>query len=196
MATTKPILSIFWAFCLVMCFSFSMIAQDTEGGHEQWEYILLSTGDVLHLALPATALTASLIEGDYEGTKQFALSYGSAIALTYSLKHLIHKQRPEGRDRYDSFPSGHTSSAFSGASFIQRRYGWNYGWAAYVLAGVVGVSRMEGPDGYHDIWDVIAGASVGVGTTYLFTSPYSKSDVQVGFATGNDTYVLTLTYQF
>lgn len=30
-----------------MCFP-----QDTEGGHEQWEYLLEDTGDVLQLALP------------------------------------------------------------------------------------------------------------------------------------------------
>ncbi|NND61805.1 MAG: phosphatase PAP2 family protein [Flavobacteriaceae bacterium] len=167
-----------------------------EGGHEQWEYILVDTGDVLQLAIPLTALTATLVEKDFEGTKQFAYSYGSAMILTHSLKYLIHKQRPEGRERYDAFPSGHTSSAFSGASFIQKRYGWKYGWPAYVLATIVGVSRMEGPDGFHDIWDVIAGASVGIGTTYLFTSPYPRNHFDIGFASGNGNYLLTMTYRF
>ncbi len=131
-----------------------------------------------------------------EGARQFAYSYGSAMMFTFSLKYLINKQRPEGRDRYDSFPSGHTASAFSGASFIQKRYGWQYGWIAYTLATVVGISRMEGPDGYHDIWDVIAGASVGVGTTYLFTFPYTKKNFDVGLASGNRTYLLSFTYRF
>ncbi|MDC8004908.1 phosphatase PAP2 family protein [Aureisphaera galaxeae] len=176
-------------------YSFSQDMVD-EGGHEQWEFILEDTGDVLQLALPITALSVTLIEKDYEGTKQFAFSYGSAMLLTHSLKHLIHKQRPEGRDRYDAFPSGHTASAFSGASFIQRRYGWKYGWPAYVLATLVGVSRMEGPDGYHDIWDVIAGASVGISTTYLFTSSYPKHNFDIGFASGNDNYLLTFHYKF
>ena len=37
---------------------------DGEGGHESWEYALVSTGDVLQLAIPATGLTVTLIEGD------------------------------------------------------------------------------------------------------------------------------------
>lgn len=170
--------------------------QIDEGGHEQWEFVLEGTGDVLQIAIPLTAAAATLIEGDYQGTKQFAYSYGSAMVLTHSLKYLINKQRPEGRDRYDSFPSGHTSSAFSGASFIQKRYGWKYGWGAYLLATLVGISRMEGPDGYHDIWDVIAGASVGIGTTHLFTIPYSQRDFDITFASGGDTYLLSFLYRF
>ncbi|MBX2826633.1 MAG: phosphatase PAP2 family protein [Flavobacteriaceae bacterium] len=175
-----------------------LYSQDTvdDGGHEQWEFILEGSGDVLQLALPITALSVTLIEKDYQGTKQFAYSYGSAMLLTHTLKHLIHKQRPEGRERYDSFPSGHTASAFSGASFIQKRYGWKYAWPAYILATVVGVSRMEGPDGYHDIWDVIAGASVGVGTTYLFTNSYNDQPFDIGFASGNNNYLLTIRYHF
>jgi membrane-associated phospholipid phosphatase len=55
---------------------------------------------------------------------------------------------------------------------------------------------MEGPDGYHDIWDVIAGASVGVGTTYLFTSPYPKKNFDVGLSSGNRTYLLSVTHRF
>jgi hypothetical protein len=35
---------------------------------------------------------------------------------------------------------------FSGTSFIQRPYGWKYGKYSYILAALVGVSRMEGPD--------------------------------------------------
>ncbi|KAA3622870.1 MAG: PAP2 family protein, partial [Flavobacterium sp.] len=153
-----------------------------DGGHEQWEFVLEGSGDVLQIALPAGAAMLTLIKGDYQGTKQLAFSYGTTLALTYSLKYIIAKRRPEGREQYDAFPSGHTASAFSGASFIQRRYGWKYGWAAYVLAGVVGVSRMEGPDGYHDFWDVLAGATVGISSTYLFTNKYNDPPVDIGFA--------------
>ena len=167
-----------------------------DGGHEQWEFVLEGSGDVLQIALPAGAAMLTLIKGDYQGTKQLAFSYGTTLALTYSLKYIIAKRRPEGREQYAAFPSGHTASAFSGASFIQRRYGWKYGWAAYVLAGVVGVSRMEGPDGYHDFWDVLAGATVGISSTYLFTNKYTDPPVDVSFASGNGNYILTLRYKF
>ena len=164
--------------------------------HEKWEFILEDTGDVLQMALPLAALTTTIIKKDWKGTKQFALSYGTSIILTHSLKRIVKKERPEGRNLFDAFPSGHTTSAFSGASFIQRRYGWKYGKWAYFGASVVGVSRMEGPDGWHDIWDVLAGAIVGIGSTYIFTKPYQKQNVSVGFSSDSNIYMLSFKYKF
>lgn len=178
----------------------SLYAQATvteiDGGHERWEYVLEGSGDVLQLALPLGAGMITLIKKDLEGTKQLALSYGTTMLLTYGLKYAVKKQRPEGREQYDAFPSGHTSSAFSGASFIQRRYGWKYGWIAYLLATVVGVSRMEGPDGFHDFWDVAGGAAVGIGSTYLFTKPYSETITEISFISGNGNYLLGIQMRF
>ncbi|MBU2907013.1 phosphatase PAP2 family protein [Arenibacter algicola] len=188
-----------WPLTLVCAFLIitnSCYSQDTEGGHEKWEYVLEDTGDVLQLALPLTAGIMTLIKKDYKGIKKMAFSYGTTMALTYSLKHFTKKERPEGRKLYDSFPSGHTSSAFSGASFIQRRYGWSYGVPAYLLASIVAVSRTEAPDGYHDFWDVFAGAAIGIGSTYIFTKPYKKEQMTLGFANYRNTYSLTFTYQF
>jgi membrane-associated phospholipid phosphatase len=182
-----------WAFHL---FSYGCLAQDTEGGHEKWEYVLEDTGDVLQMALPLTAGIMTLIHKDYQGTKKLAFSYATTMILTYSLKELTKKKRPEGRKLFDSFPSGHTSSAFSGASFIQRRYGWDYGIPAYLLATIVAVSRTEAPDGYHDFWDVFAGAAIGIGSTYLFTKPYQKKRIDIGFTKYRDYYSLSFTYSF
>ncbi|MGB5556045.1 MAG: phosphatase PAP2 family protein, partial [Flavobacteriaceae bacterium] len=167
-----------------------------DGSHERWEYVLEDTGDILQLALPITAGIMTLANKDYLGTKKLAFSYGTTLAVTYSLKYLTNKRRPEGRNNFDSFPSGHTSSAFSGASFIQRRYGWKYGVPAYVLATLVGVSRTEAPDGHHDGWDVIAGAAIGIASTYLFTKPFQKEHFNLGFTAGNDTYVFIFNYKF
>ena len=69
-----------------------------------------------------------------------------------------------------SFPSGHTASAFIGAGFLQRRYGWKYGVPAYLAAGFVGASRVITK--WHWIGDVIIGAGIGIGVNYLFTTPY------------------------
>ncbi|WP_273568223.1 phosphatase PAP2 family protein [Maribacter halichondriae] len=176
--------------------SFGQKVDGQDGTHERWEYVLEDIGDVLQLALPITAGIMTLVKKDYKGTKKLAFSYGTTLAVTYSLKYLTKKARPEDRNHFDSFPSGHTSSAFSGASFIQRRYGWKYGAPAYVLATLVGISRTEAPDGYHDGWDVLAGAAVGIGSTYLFTKPYQKEHLDLGFSAGKDTYVLTFIYKF
>ena len=164
--------------------------------HEKWEYVLEDTGDFLQIAIPVAAGLTTIIKKDWQGTKQFALSYATGFVITHALKKIIHKERPEDRNLYDAFPSGHTTSAFSGASFIQRRYGWKYGKWAYVLASIVGVSRMEGPDGWHDIWDVLGGAAVGIGSTYIFTKPYKENNVSVGFYSGNKQYLLTFQYEF
>ena len=172
-------------------------SQVNDGGtHEKWEFVLEDTGDVLQLALPLSALTTTIIKKDWQGTKQFALSYGTSLIITHSLKRIIRRQRPEGRHLFDAFPSGHTTSAFSGASFIQRRYGWQYGKWAYLLATIVGISRMEGPDGWHDHWDVLAGAAVGIGSTYLFTTPYDQSKYKVSFSSSKDGFLLGLNVKF
>lgn len=164
--------------------------------HEKWEFVLEDTGDILQLALPIGAGLTTIVLEDWQGTKQLAFSYTTSLVVTHALKKIVRKQRPEGRERYDAFPSGHTTSAFSGASFIQRRYGWKYGWPAYFLATIVGVSRMEGPDGWHDIWDVAAGAAIGIGGTYIFTTPYLKDKVEIGFASNNGNYRIGLKYKF
>ena len=106
----------------MLLLGFSGYAQGTEGGHENGSLYLKI--DVLQLALPISAGLMTLIEKDYDGTKKLAFSYGTTLALTYSLKYIVGKKRPEGRPHFGAFSSGHTSSAFSGASFIQRRYGW------------------------------------------------------------------------
>jgi len=100
-------------------------SQVNEGGtHEKWEFILEDTGDILQMALPVAAGLTTVMKKDWKGTKQFVLSYTVSLATTYSLKAIVHKQRPEGRHLFDTFPSRHITSAYSEASFIQRRYGW------------------------------------------------------------------------
>jgi len=173
-----------------------LFSQSDALGHEKWEYALEDTGDVLQIALPLSTGIISIMKKDYQGTKKLAFSYGTTLAITYSLKYLTKKQRPEGRNRFDSFPSGHTSSAFSGASFLQRRYGWNYGIPAYILAGLVGVSRMEGPDDYHDIWDVLGGAVVGIGSTYIFTKPLEHPKLEIGFTSTGKYKIISMAYKF
>lgn len=187
---------LFLFFILIQANALSQTPEPNDSKHEKWEYVLEDTGDILQLALPIAAGLTTIFKKDWQGTKQFAFSYTTGFVITHSLKRIIHKPRPEGRDLYDAFPSGHTTSAFSGASFIQRRYGWKYGKWAYLMAAVVGVSRMEGPDGWHDIWDVLGGAAVGIGSTYIFTKPYEEPNLEVGFYSGKLGHVVTLKYQF
>ncbi|WP_299709255.1 phosphatase PAP2 family protein [uncultured Tenacibaculum sp.] len=154
-----------------------------------------TTGDVLVGLLPAIALTSTFIwQDEQKGTLQFTKSFVGTVAVTSLLKLIIDKERPNG-ESLNSFPSGHTSISFASATFIQKRYGWKYGIPAYVLASYVGFSRIESKK--HDGWDVLAGAAIGYGFSYLFTKPYDKN-VQLQITSGilDDTPTFGFRYTF
>lgn len=160
------------------------------------EKTIQDIGDVLNYSMPiATGLTTIII-GDKKGTWQFAKGFATNLALTYGLKYAINKPRPEGATDGHAFPSGHTSVAFQSASFIQRRYGWKYGIPAYLLSGFVAYSRLEGLNDRHDGWDVLGGIIVGVGSTYLFTTPYQKEHYELTFSGKNNNYLIGFKYKF
>jgi len=153
-------------------------------------------GDVLQLALPIGAAMTTIILKDKKGTWQFAKAFGVGLGLTYALKFAINKPRPRHATDGKAFPSGHTSGAFLGAAFIQQRYGWKFGAPAYVLASFVGYSRIEGYHQRHDGWDVLAGAIVGIGSNYLFTTPYQKDHFELAFNSSQKNYLVGLKYKF
>ena len=150
-------------------------------------------GDVLLFAIPATAFGSSLVIGDKEGTWQFTKGLLLNQILTIGIKEIINKPRPYNNGD-NAFPSGHTSTAFQGASFIQRRYGWKFGLPAYVLAGFTGYSRIDAQR--HDTWDVLAGAIMGIGSSYLFTTPYQRSHMEITFSNQGNKYVFGFRYKF
>lgn len=130
-----------------------------------------TAGDIGQIALPASAVLATLALKDGEGFKQFAKAFIVNMATTQGLKMVVHERRPTGTAD-DSFPSGHTASAFGGAGFIQMRYGWKYGIPAYLAAGFVGYSRVEAKA--HRVHDVLAGAAIGVASNLIFVKPYKN----------------------
>ncbi len=88
------------------------------------------------------------------------------FAYTEVLKVAVGRERPNGQDN-KSFPSGHSSNAFALASVAQQHYGWKVGIPAYLLAGMMGVSRIH--EDKHWLSDVVAGAGLGyiVGRTVV-----------------------------
>lgn len=154
-----------------------------------------TAGDVLLVTMPALALGSTFIWKDgQKGTYQFSKALAGTIVLTYGLKLAINKERPNGENN-NSFPSGHTSVAFASAAFIQKRYGWEYGIPAYLLAGYVGYTRIEANK--HDGLDVLAGAAIGVGMSYLFTKRYDgKKKLRISSGFIENTPTIGLTYKF
>ena len=150
-----------------------------------------TAGDVLQVALPVAALGSTYILNDKEGRVEFWKSYISSISLTYLLKYTIEKTRPNG-DCCESFPSGHTTAAFSGAMFIQKKYGLKYGIPSLVLASFVGYSRVYADKHYWE--DVMVGASIGIIGNILFTNKHNNRSMS--FYKDSDNIHLTLGIGF
>lgn len=92
-----------------------------------------------------------------------ALTAGLANGLKYTVGTL----RPDG-STYNSFPSGHTATAFAAAHILHKEFGAYSPWISiggYTVASVVGISRML--NNRHWIADVIAGAGIGILSTEL-----------------------------
>lgn len=130
-----------------------------------------TSGDVLAAVTPAACLATTLILKDWQGLKQGIFTGATTLGVTYALKYLVKKERPDRSDRH-SFPSMHSSVSFASAAFIQRRYGWKWGVPAYLVSTYVGWSRVYGKK--HDWWDVAAGAAIGIGSAYIFTRPFAQ----------------------
>ena len=90
-------------------------------------------------------------------------------------KAAIDKERPNGDDN-NAFPSGHTATAFAGAAFLHRRYGWSDAWPAYALAAYTGWTRVHTDE--HDTWDVLGGAALAVGWNWWLVKPRQAVQVQ------------------
>lgn len=137
-----------------------------------------TAGTAIQLVLPFTAGGLTLVQRDYQGTLQFGESAALALGVTYALKYAVNETRPDGGSH--SFPSGHSSISFSSAEFMRKRYGWAYGLPAYAAASFVGYSRVESRE--HYTHDVVAGAAIGIVSSYIFTKPYKgwKVDVDAG----------------
>lgn len=78
---------------------------------------------------------------------------------TTAIKYPAHRQRP-GNGNHLSFPSGHTSNAFAWATVAAHHYGWKLGVPSFLVAGAIGLGRIE--KDAHWLTDVLAGATLGI----------------------------------
>ena len=104
-----------------------------------------------------------------------AMSYGIMAAFVNGIKYTAKEMRPDGSTA-NSWPSGHTATAFVGATILHKEYGMTrspwYSVAGYGVATATGVMRVL--NNRHWVSDVLSGAGIGIMSTEL---AYAFSDL-------------------
>ena len=116
------------------------------------------------------AAVVGLKLGGYEGRSDWprllasaGMSYGIMALLVNTIKNTAKEMRPDGSTA-NSWPSGHTATAFVGATLLHKEYGltrspW-FSVAGYGVATATGVMRVL--NNRHWISDVLSGAGIGM----------------------------------
>lgn len=149
--------------------------------------------------LPAASvygLNAFGIKGKHnfkERTIILGTSYLLVTTTVLSLKNTTKVERPDGSAN-NSFPSGHTATAFAGAEFLWQEYKdqsiW-YGISGYLVASGTGLFRMY--NDRHWLTDVAAGAGIGILSTKVAYWLYPKIN-KLLFKKEHNTKVVTLPF--
>lgn len=145
------------------------------------------------IAVPVIGGVYSYTLDDVEGLRELGLGCLLTAQITTLLKYSVHRTRPDGSDNY-SFPSGHTSAAFLGASYLHHRYGLVWGIPMYGIASAIGLQRVNVKSHY---WtDVIAGAALGYTVAAFCTKQYPRAQITPIFDPANKTYGMQFTTSF
>jgi membrane-associated phospholipid phosphatase len=182
---------IFIFFFIILCFSFysngqnidinilQPINQSETTFKNNFFRATAESVTIFNIVAPVSLLTAGIVKHDKQLQKNAAYMVGGFVVssiVTQSMKRIIKRDRPYvtypyiinrygGSSSY-SFPSGHTSSAFSTATSLSLLFPkWYVIAPSYLYAATVGYARMY--QGVHYPSDVIAGALVGAGTAWL-----------------------------
>jgi len=131
----------------------------------QWQGVIKghqNLGNIgVYSLIGISALTGVLFPGEDRNSWDESWTVAEAFLCSYVttsvLKSSIHRLRP-GHGT-NSFPSGHSAMAFTGATLIERNLGPYAGIPAYLLAAFTAFERVE--SGRHFPSDVLAGAAIG-----------------------------------
>ncbi|MBL0745259.1 phosphatase PAP2 family protein [Chryseolinea lacunae] len=143
------------------------------------------------------------VKGEHDVLNQTVLLVKSELlmaAIVFPIKTITKVPRPDS-GALNSFPSGHTATAFVAATFLHKEYGKRhplYSVLAYTAATGVGALRVM--NNRHWITDVVAGAGVGILSTNLVYLTHKnkwgkKKNAPVIMPTyGNKTMAVSMTW--
>lgn len=125
----------------------------------------LSPGILLY-ALKATGLES---RSDWPRMITADIASGAILlSIVQAAKYTFKRERPDGR-AFNSYPSGHTATAFMFAQMLHKEYGETVSpWisvAGYGMAATTGIFRVI--SNRHWCSDVLAGAALGIFSTEL-----------------------------
>jgi len=166
--------NLIYFLCLSFVFIINIIINSKESYHTWIEII----GTILQIAIPMYVLVPVIWKKDKEGTIQMLRLLLVVVGITWAFKlglsqvFGINDMRPRGGSM--SFPSGHTTGAFSGAIFLSLRYGWKYAAFTLPLAFFVGYTRIYALA--HWPIDVIAAILLCSVSGFLLVKKYQKTE--------------------
>ena len=172
-----------------------------------WTGMEAKHGTIDRLMLSGTSwlMTASLT---WALLKRNVISIRPGIHYTYVATGHADAINPKDNPKYfNSFPSGHSATAFMGAELIRLEYGEEYPWVAagaYAMAAGVGLMRIY--HDYHWATDIVAGAGMGILGARIgwWLLPYEQilfhklfhNEVTILPTTDGQTAALSLTVSF
>jgi membrane-associated phospholipid phosphatase len=136
-------------------------------------YGVIGSAILLPVSIIITSKAAD--ESNREMLEKLEFAASTLVAngvTTIILKELIGREKPNGSSNR-SMPSGHTSQSFAVAAVVNEIYGQNAGILAYLVASLVGVSRIN--DNEHYLSDVIIGAGLGTVIGRGFAKTYKEN---------------------
>lgn len=160
-ATDKTSLHLLWANLATVTISSTQdnIAHDRWKDHQMWSQETSRWGDDYGKYAIGFFLSLGQTYFDHDNGINHLRAIIANSIVTTGLKYSVQRRRPNDQNNL-SFPSGHTSDAFTTATSLTYAYGWKAAVIAYPLATFVGISRVA--DEAHWLSDVTAGAFVGI----------------------------------
>lgn len=127
------------------------------------------------------ALKAAGVEGRSDWPRMLTADGASIViqaGITNAVKYTLKRERPDGR-AHNSYPSGHTATAFMCAQMLHKEYGETLSpWISaggYGIAATTGIMRVIA--NRHWCSDVLGGAAIGILST---EAAYGLTDILFG----------------